>query len=292
LILAPISLLILSLPAVVQILQETPEALDKRLSELRKARNWNGLADAVEALPPQHRTRLGYQWLEALDHSERWSRLLEVCDALATPGKGGPNPFICHYRGRALSQLGRHAEALAWFLEFGKKGDISAYIEASNEAQFLADWKSLLEIAEVLVDKYPTSWTYLGLKGQALASLGRFEEAESALNEAVHLNPKGAMNWADLACCYNEHGKYQEAFDAAEKALAITPLLLEGLCNRGRASFGLKHYKEGRDDYAAALALNPKDPKVVENLKLNISMADRFLAHKAAKPAKRVSGKS
>jgi len=283
---------LLSLQAVVQAPPGNPDALDKQLAELRKAKNWTAVADAVEALPPQQRARFDWMWVDALERSERWARLLEVCDEMAARTKTGNDYFLTHSRGRALSGLGRHADAMAWFRERGKQGDIMASIEASNEAQALSDWKALLEIAEALIEKFPTNVTYLGLKGQALAHQGRFEEAESALYEAVHLNPKGAMNWADLACCYNEHGKYQEAYSAADQALALTPLLMEGFCNRGRASFGLKRYKEGRDDYAAALALKPKDPRIVENLKLNISMADKFLAHKDAKGSKRSAGKS
>ncbi|MBK8794592.1 MAG: tetratricopeptide repeat protein [Holophaga sp.] len=265
--------------------------MDKRINELRKAKNWAAVADELEALPQKQRLERSYFWLESLERSGRWARLLEVCEVTVLLGKPGSNPFLTHFKGKALSELGRHAEALAWFCEGGKKGDITAYLEASNEAQALSDWKTLLEIAEVLVDRYPTSGAYLGLKGQALAKLGRYDDAELALNESVHLVPKGAMNWADLACCYNEHGKYQEAYDAAAQAVALDPRLMEGLCNRGRACFGLKRYKEGRDDYATALALNPQDAAIVRNLKLNISMADKFLAHRETKASKRPSGK-
>ena len=92
-----------------------------------------------------------------------------------------------------------------------------------------------------------------------------------------------AMTWADLSCCYNEEARYQEALDAGAKAIALDAKLMEGWCNRGRAYMGLKQYKEGRDDYAAALALGPPDPVLVANLKANIDMADKYLAYKTTK---------
>jgi len=187
------------------------------------------------------------------------------------------------FKGVALSRLGRHREALDWYRDAGMGGDITAWMEAADAASALADWKALLECAEALVDRYPTNGTYLGLRGEALAKLERYAEAEPALNEAVHLTPKRAMSWADLACCLNERAAYTEAFEAADRAVALDPRLLEGWCNRGRACVGLKKYKQGRDDYAAALALGPRDPALVRNLRMNIEMADKYLAYRAPK---------
>jgi len=261
-------------------------SLDARIQALSTARNYGALADLLETLPPEARAERAYQRLEALYRAARWARLLEVCEESART-KSVPAAQLVRFKGDALSRLGRHAESLAWFREAGRAGDIMSWMQAADEASALGDWKSLLECAEALVDRYPTNGTYLGIRGEALAKLGRFKEAEPALDEAVHLTPKRAMSWADLACCLNERAAYTEAFEAADRAVTLDPRLMEGWCNRGRACMGLQRYKQGRDDYAAALALGPRDPVLVRNLKMNIEMADKYLAYRAPAAARR-----
>ncbi len=258
-------------------------AVQARIQALAAAKNWAGGADLIESLPAPARTELAYSWLENLAKASRWERLLAVTEELARVGHGPSRSLLVRFKGIALSRLERHQEALDLYREVGRGGDITGWMEAADAATALADWNALLECAEALVDRYPTNGTYLGVRGEALAKLGRYAEAEPALDEAVHLEPKRAMSWADLACCMNERAAYAEAFEAAGKAVALDPRLIEGWCNRGRASVGLKHYKQGRDDYAAALALGPKDPALVQNLKMNIEAADKYLAYRAPK---------
>jgi tetratricopeptide (TPR) repeat protein len=262
-------------------------ALTSQIEALAKAGNWNAIADLFETLAPAERVTCLWQGLQAMERSRRWAQVLKVC----TEPLPGSVVIPSHFKGRALSELGRHAEALAWDMDAGKRGDMSAYLAAANEASALSDWKAYQACAEAMSERYPTKAEYIGMRGEALARQARYLEAEESLNEAIHLDPKRAMSWADLACCFNEQARYPEAFQAGEHAVALDPRLLEGLCNRGRACIGLKRYQEGRDDYAAALALGPSDPALVANLKLNISMADKFLAYQAAKAGKRAGAK-
>ena len=285
---APTLLLLLALQPAVSYKQPIE---DQRIEAFQLAKNWEGLAEYMETFTPQQRANRLYAWQEALEKSRRWARLLEVCEELARRNKGEAEPVLTHFKGRALSELGRHSEALVWFRDAGKRGDTAGYLEACHEAVTLADWKALQGVAEALVEKFPTNGVYLGVLGEALAKQGRFQEAEAPLNEAVHLAPKRAMSWADLACCYNERAEYAQAHEAASQAVLQDPKLMEGWSNRGRACMGLKRYKEGREDYAAALALGPKDPAVVQNLTRNIAEADRYLAYLRGLPAKRPARK-
>jgi len=285
---APTLLMLLALQPAVSYQQPIE---DQRIEAFRLAKNWEGLVDYMESLTPKQRINRVYAWQEGLEKSRRWARLLEVCEDEARRNKGVADPLLTHCKGRALSELGRHSEALVWFWNAGKRGETAGYLEALHEAVALADWKALQGVAEALVEKFPTNGVYLGVLGEALAKQGRFQEAEAPLNEAVHLTPKRAMSWADLACCYNERAENARAHEAASQAVLQDPRLMEGWSNRGRACMGLKRYKEGREDYAAALALGPKDPAVVENLARNIAEADRYLAYLRALPAKRPAKK-
>lgn len=82
-----------------------------RIASLRKAKDWTGLAGYMETLTPTQRGKQLFTWMEALNQSPRWERLLEVCNACIPqleaktgpklglprllrpgPGKGGSRP--------------------------------------------------------------------------------------------------------------------------------------------------------------------------------------------------------
>lgn len=285
----------LPLPCLVLLLPCLPAAelpggantlLDRQLGDLVKAKDHPGVIRLLEGLPARERGRHAFQWLNALRRTEQWERLRGECVVALGDNAGRPGLLLTmasFLQGEALSRLGRHREALELYLRVGQGGDPNGHLLACHEATMLGDWKAQETAAGALVAKAPGNGEYQGLLGMAVAKQGRFAEAEVSLLESVRLRPEGAMAWADLACCRNERGAYAEAFEAATRALAAEPRLLEGLCNRGRACMGLTRYREGRDDYAAALALQPADPILVRNLKANITMADQYLAYRKPK---------
>jgi len=261
-------------------------AKDSKIQQLKNAKDWLGLADYIETLPDKEKKIQLYDWIEALSKSGRWPRLIEVCDAAlpevekTTGPRFGPVRYL---RASAYSKLGRHAEAWKAHLEIARLGFPASFYVACDEARAAGDWPSLQICAETALAANPSSFEFQAIKGEALAKQERFAEAEPVLLEASKNIPKRAMVWADLASCMNQREAYREAYEAADRALQLEPRLLEGLCNRGRASIGLKHYREGRNDYASALALNPVDPAVAENLRRNVEMADRYLASQKPK---------
>jgi len=260
--------------------------LEKRLEGLVAAKDWARVIELLDGAKPGLRENQTPILVQALVRTGKFERVIEICDTLAQrPGPNSPIPaaYLVQWKGQSLSALGRHGEAAEFLLAAGRKGDRMALLLAGNEAVEAAKWDLMLEVAELQLAKSPTTGAYLAMKGQALAKLGRFGEAQATLNEAVHLTPANAMCWADLACCYNDGARYPEALEAASKALELAPRLMEGLCNRGRAFIGLKRYAEGRKDFQVALDLNPADPAVAANLRLNIKMADDYLAYQKKK---------
>lgn len=264
-----------------------PSALQARVDALTKAQDWAGLADLLEAQNPKQRGAFLETWLSALTRAGRHERALEICNA-ALPqmeAKTGPRLSVVRIcRAQVLSALGRRDEALAAHLENGRLGYTTGFEAACNEAAALGAWADLVEIGGLLAEKEPG----LGksFQGDGLAKQLRFPEAEALLEEAVKLPGHTAMAWANLACCRVERKAYAEAVGAADQALAREPGLLEALYNRGRARFGLQQYAEGRADLAAALATGKADAALTENLKTNIALADRYLAHQARTAAK------
>jgi tetratricopeptide (TPR) repeat protein len=250
-----------------------PPAMDA----LIKARNWAGLADWFETVPPAVRGRYYEWWLQSLNRSQRWERLLAICEALQPQieAKSGPRLATYRlYRAQALSQLGRHAEAAQAHAENGRLGYADGFSNACTEARLAKEWNTLLTCSEELLAKHPGDAPGMAWKGEALARLDRLGEAEPILQAAVAKDPKHAYAWNNLGRCLNEKKAWAEAREALDKALLLEPNQAEALFNRGRCLFELKHYRESRDDFKAALALQPGDPVLAENLR----QAERYAA--------------
>lgn len=255
--------------------------VEAKLSGLADAGNWDALCDQFEALPQEMALRFRGTWVEALGRARRWERLRQVCDRLLkSPAylKDPRRPDFLRQRARALSQMQRHAEALAAWEEVGRGGDSLGRINACQEAEIQQDWPALARNALAL-SKTP------GLKpalvaeaatwqGEALARQNRFAEAEPAFRTALAVDPTQALTWANLGRCLNERKAWSQARSAFDHALTLQPGLLEALYNRGLALFNLNRYTESRDDFRAALAQRPDDPVLKENLR----QAERFAA--------------
>lgn len=256
----------------------TPSAMDA----LIKAKNWGGLADWFETVPPAVRGKYYEWWIQALNRSQRWERLLTVCEAVQPQLEANSGPRLATYRlyrAQALSQLGRHAEAALAHAENGRLGYPDGFPNACTEARLALDWNALLAYATELLASTPDQALGLAWKGEALARLDRFSEAEPLLREAIAKDPKIAYAWNNLGRCLNEKKAWAEASEAFDRALALEPNQLEALFNRGRARFELKRYLESRDDFRAALALRPNDPVITGNLR----QAERYAALPAPK---------
>lgn len=244
---------------------------------LYKAGDWAGLADWFETVSPATRGAHYEMWIRALQRSQRWERLVTVCEALQPQLEVKSSPRLGTYRlyrAQALSQLRRHAEAALAHAENGRLGYPDGFPNACAEARLALDWSSLLAYATELLARTPDQALGLAWKGEALARLDRFPEAEPLLREAVAKDPKIAYAWNNLGRCLNEKKAWAEACEAFDRALALEPGQLEALFNRGRCRFELKRYQESRDDFRSALALRPDDPVITENLR----QAERYAA--------------
>jgi len=267
-----------------------PEAIATQLEGLEKAKDWPKVITLIESLKPSLQDSLLPTHLKALQGAGRFEQMLALCRAKIPTydGPGGPRLSVARIgEAQALSRLDRHAEAAAAHLQNGRLGYSMGYGNALAEYRATQDFAALLSASEEILARSPRHPEAAVYRGEALAKLGRWTEAEPALNTALELDPKAAMAWADLACCRVERKAYPEAVEAADRALALDPRNLEALYNRGRARFGLTQYKEGREDLASALATQQADPAMAENLRLNIALADRYLAYQARPSARK-----
>lgn len=259
-------------------------ALPPQADALLRAKDWAGLADWFDTVPPATRGTFYEQWIQSLNRSQRWDRLLTVCEALQPQleAKTGPRLGTYRlYRAQALGQLGRHGEAALVHAENARLGYGPGFAQACNEARLAQEWPTLLACSEELLSRQAENADGLAWKGEALARLNRLDEAEPLLRAALAKDPKIAYAWNNLGRCLNEKKAWTEACETLNQALALEPNQLEALFNRGRCLFELKRYKESRDDFRAALALQPDNLLLADNLR----QAERYAALPAPKPA-------
>jgi tetratricopeptide (TPR) repeat protein len=257
------------LPAQV-VVADQAQPLPPAAEALLSAQDWPRLADWFEKAGPRVRRQHYEYWLQALNASQRWARLAEACRTLApqVEGRGGPRLGTYRlYRAQALSQLGRHREAMAAHAENGRLGHKDGYPNACAEARLAGDWKALLGHADALLARQPDHAEALAWKGEALSRLGRFDASAEMLRRTVELRPKDAMAWNNLGRAALQRKAWAEAKEACDRALALEPDQLEARFNRGIAQFNLGAFGPSRDDFQAALALKPGDPVIQANLR-------------------------
>ena len=259
--------------------------IPKQLSVLLDAKDWSGLADWFEGASPAIRGQYYEIWLQALNRSHRWGRLVVVCDALQPQLEAKTGPRLATYRlyrAQALSQLGQHEAAARAHADNGRLGYPDGFPNACAEARLAGDWSSLLTYAGEMLQGKPTDPQAQAWKGEALTRLGQYAEAEPVLQAAVQADPNQAMPWNNLGRCLEERKDWAEARVALDHALALDPKEYEALFNRGRCLFELHEYASSRDDFRAALALRPNDPASAENLR----QAERYAAIQAPRKAR------
>ena len=247
------------------------------LQALDQAKNWTGMADWFEAQSPQVRGQYYELWLRAMAHAGRWDRLLAVCEAIQPQAEAKTGPRLATYRlyrAEALSHLGRHAEAAAAQAENGRLGYPDGLPNACVEARLGADWNGLLAYASEILATQPKNAQAQAWKGEALARLDRFAEAEPILQAAVQADPSLAMAWNNLGRCLNHRQDWTDALTALDHALTLDPKEFEAQFNRGRCLFELKRYADSANDFRAALAQRPNDPV----LQANLHQAERYAA--------------
>jgi tetratricopeptide (TPR) repeat protein len=257
---------------------ETPDALRQRLSLLYQQKKWDELADVFESLTPVQRGSYLASWLEILERSGRWDRLLQVCDAvlpqLDAVRQEEQILTLQKKRLTAFTKLDRRSEALTLCELLGDKGDPFYFVLGTDQARLTRDFVSMERLALKWAAKKPGDPLVPGVLGEALARQERFGEAEPQLQKAVTLNPKDADSWCNLGRCFNDRKAWQAAETVLNRALELDPKHLEARYNRGRTLFELKRYREAVDDFQAALALAPADATLAENLR----QAQRYLA--------------
>ncbi len=140
-------------------------------------------------------------------------------------GGGETNRDLLRLEARCLSELGRHAEARAVFVEVTRlfPEDVSAWIDLASEAHHLGDLRRLGNCAARIELLAPDRWEAPFFRGLIARAEGRSEEAIAALTRAVELAPEENLPRLVLGMELRSAGRSDDAYRMFAGALRLDP---------------------------------------------------------------------
>ncbi|GAB6042404.1 tetratricopeptide repeat protein [Endothiovibrio diazotrophicus] len=195
--------------------------------------------------------------------------------------------FLLDY-GEGLLAAGRPTEALqAMGRASAKKGGEAAKVKELSGRALVALFQSAsvpqaLEAAVGFSKRWPddpVGWT---VRFACHQRLGQFNEALQAAKKAVRFNPKSPDPYVNLGVSFKALGRLGEAETAYRQALAIKPDFAEAHNNLGNTLQGLGRLPEAEAAFRRALAVNPSYAEAHRNLGHALSAMGRLEAAAAA----------
>ncbi|GEM_PF-4411137 len=102
-------------------------------------------------------------------------------------------------------------------------------------------------------------------KGNEFFNLGKFKEAVQFYDDALALSPKCSEALFNKGVTLFELHRFGEALNYFNRVLELNPRDWEALTNKGNVLFNLLEFKEALECYSKALEVNPKDAETLYN---------------------------
>ncbi|CAH9091111.1 unnamed protein product [Cuscuta epithymum] len=94
----------------------------------------------------------------------------------------------------------------------------------------------------------------------------KFAEAIELYSQAIELNGKEAVYWANRAFAHFKLEEYGSAVEDATKAIELDPKYSKGYYRRGDAYFAMGKFKDAQEDFLQVRRLCPNDPDALKKL--------------------------
>ncbi|MCM1981542.1 tetratricopeptide repeat protein [Lyngbya confervoides] len=174
---------------------------------------------------------------------------------------------------------------LAWYgksLALGGQEDYGNSIEAAKRATQLnrnyvpgldwlgsiyrvnQDFESALQAIEQAIQLRPQDANLWNNKGLILSDLERYEEARTAMDQAVRLAMRPAF-LSNRGLALSSLQRYEEAIADYTQAIQLDPKATKVYYNRGIAFYNLKRHEEAIADYTQVLQIDPKYTQAYNN---------------------------
>jgi len=120
-----------------------------------------------------------------------------------------------------------------------------------------------IEAAEKGLSLGRATSSLLNNKGQALAALGRLDDALTALRDASALDPTNPIIWCNMADLLWKKEKRAEAFELCKVSLKIDPKYVRALVLKANLLLESDRVPEAQGVLDEARRINPSDPEVL-----------------------------
>src|SRR5260221_210168 len=94
-------------------------------------------------------------------------------------------------------------------------------------------------------------------EGTSLKRLKRYEEAITAYDQAIRLDPNNAVTYYHKANCFQSLKRYEEALTAYDQAIRLNPNDARAYYDKGNSLNDLQRYEEALTVYDQAIRLDP-----------------------------------
>ena len=98
-------------------------------------------------------------------------------------------------------------------------------------------------------------------RGSSLIVSGQFQDAITAFNKAIELNPEYARAYSVRGFAYAKTDQPQKGIKDCDKAIELKPNYAEAYINRGFAYYKSRYYDQAIKDVDRAIEINPKSDK-------------------------------
>lgn len=116
-------------------------------------------------------------------------------------------------------------------------------------------------------------WVQLGNKAY---SLGHYQKAIEAYEQALRLKPEYFWIWYNLGLAYSSLGNYDKAISALRKAIRLAPNFADAWYSLGNVYGGFRQYHQAISAYKEATRLNPGDGDAWRQLGTAYSLVNQY----------------
>ncbi len=203
---------------------------------------------------------------EAIDAREN---ALEIYSRTLQKNPG--NESAWETKASILAGMGRWEEAIEAYDEVIELSPAKAPSAWMGKAMFYSEglgminesidaWVMASELIPVNdIDNQSTIWSGMA---KSLSDAGRYEEALQAYEKAIELSPKdvhGWPNWSGKAYASYVLGRYNETIEACNTAIEMLPKHPDIYVWKGNSLYHLSRYDEALEAYDKAIEFNPKE---------------------------------
>jgi len=157
-----------------------------------------------------------------------------------------------------ITEAEKEVKRLRKEAERAKKEEV-VIVSLAEEAElysFKGDKGKKLDVVNRILDLTPSSLEVWCRRGDALAYLGKYEEAFHSFTKASEIKPDSHAIWHRRGSLLGILGKYEEALEDLTKSLDIASDCSGAWCDRGRALGALGRYDEALESFNKALDID------------------------------------